>query len=101
MSINQIDYGLKELEADYGPLTFGKLIEAYRLSEECSQKEFAKLLGISQASLCDLEKGRRIPSPGRASKIAKKLNEPEKYWIELALQDQLREAGLNFKVSVA
>jgi transcriptional regulator with XRE-family HTH domain len=101
MNTKSIKYGLKELVREFGPLSFGKLLESYRLSEEMSQKEFSKHLGISQASLCDLEKGRRIPSPERASRIAKKLNEPESYWVQLALQDQLNEAGLKFKVSIA
>jgi transcriptional regulator with XRE-family HTH domain len=101
MSTKKIKYGLKELQNDFGPLTFGKLIEAYRLAEELSQKDFAKVLGISPASLCDLEKGRRIPTPERAASIAKKLKEPESYWVQLAIQDHLDEVGLKLKVSVA
>jgi transcriptional regulator with XRE-family HTH domain len=101
MSTKYIKYGLKELEKDFGTLTFGKLIEAYRLAESLSQKDFAKLLGISQASLCDLEKGRRIPSVERASKIAKRLKEPASYWVQLAIQDHLNQAGLKLRVSVA
>ena len=101
MSTKKIHYGSKELERDFGPMTFGRLIEAYRLADELSQKEFAKILGISPASLCDLEKGRRIPTPERASLIARKLKEPESYWVQLALQDQLNQIGLKLKVSVA
>lgn len=97
----KIKYGTKELERDYGPLTFANTLESHRLCEEMSQKEFAKVLGISQASLCDLEKGRRIPTPERAAKIAKKLKEPPAHWIQLALQDQLNELGIKLKVSVA
>ena len=51
----KIKYGLKEFEKQYGPFTFGKMIESYRLCDELSQKQFAKKLGISAASLCDLE----------------------------------------------
>ena len=101
MTTKKIHYGSRELERDYGPMTFGRLIEAYRLADELSQKEFAKILGISSASLCDLEKGRRIPTPERAALIAKKLKEPESYWVQLALQDQLNHIGLKLKVSVA
>ena len=35
-------YGLKDLEKKYGPLSVGKLLRAWRLSEGYSQKEFAK-----------------------------------------------------------
>lgn len=101
MSTKKIKYGIKELKLDFGPLTFGKLIEAYRLAEELSQKEFSKILEISPASLCDLEKGRRIPSPERAASIARKLKEPESYWVQLAIQDHLDQAGIKLKVSVA
>jgi DNA-binding XRE family transcriptional regulator len=93
-------YGVKEMEKEYGPLTFGKALEAYRVSEEISQKDFAKKLGISAQSLCDIEKGRKLPSVVRASKIAISLKEPEILWVSLALEDQLREAHLDFKVSL-
>lgn len=96
-----IKYGSKELARDFGPLTFGRLLEAYRLAEEVSQKDYAQFLGIGQASLCDLEKGRRIPSAERAASIARKLQEPEALWVQRALQDHLNQAGLKLKVSVA
>lgn len=93
-------YGVSDLQKEYGPLTFGKLLEAYRLSDGTSQKEFAKRLSISQQSLCDMEKGRKIPSPERAAKIAKKLSEPADFWIKLALQDMLRDQHLHFEVTL-
>ena len=65
-----------------------------------SQKDFARKLGMSPQSLCDLEKGRRIPSVERAAKIAKKLNEPIETWVMLALSDMIREARLDLKVDV-
>ena len=93
-------YTVSDLEKEFGPLTFGNSLEAYRLSEELTQKQFAKKLGITAQSLCDLEKGRRIPSVERAAKIAKKLNEPAVSWIGLALSDMVREAHFDFKVEV-
>ena len=94
-------YDLKDLEKDFGPLTFGDTLSSHRLGEELSQKEFSLILGISSQSLCDIEKGRRIPSPSRAAKIARLIKEPESFWIRLALQDTLRKENLNFTVSVA
>ncbi|MDZ7667284.1 MAG: helix-turn-helix transcriptional regulator [Desulfotignum sp.] len=94
-------YGLKEIERDYGPLTFGKALWSHRKCEEMTQKEFAKLLGIAPSSLCDLEKGRKIPSPDRAAKIARKIGMSEKTWVRLAIQDMLRAADLEYTVSVA
>lgn len=94
-------YGTKELEKEFGKLTFGLALESHRLSEEMTLGEFSKILGISVPSLSDLEKGRRIPSPSRAREIAKKIREPEAYWIQLALQDKLREEKINLVVTVA
>ncbi len=95
------DYGTADLEKEFGVLTFGNALFSYRKGESISQKEFAKTLGISSQSLCDIEKERRIPSPGRAAKIARKLGEPEAFWIKLALQDLLRKEKINLAVSVA
>lgn len=94
-------YGLKELEKEHGPLTFGDALESYRLGEEISQAEMAKKIGISPQSLCDIEKGRRIPTPKRAARIARVIGEPEIFWVKLALQDELRKENLNFNVSLS
>lgn len=100
MTTSKIKYGLRQTEKDFGLLTFAKVLEAHRLGEEMSQKHFAELLGISQQSLCDLEKGRKIPSPERAARIAEKLDEPADYWIKLSLQDMLRAQHLDYDVSL-
>ena len=94
------DYGTAALEKEFGRLTFGNALASYRLGENMNQKEFAFLLGISPQSLCDLEKERRVPTPNRAAKIAKKLKQPEKFWIQLALQDLIRREKLDYAVSV-
>ncbi len=94
-------YGSRELERDLGPLTFGEALEAYRKCEEMSQKEFAEMLGISAQSLCDIEKGRRIPSARREPNIAGKISQPESFWIRLTFQDMLRQEKLNYTVSVS
>ena len=93
-------YTVQDLEKEFGSLTFGNSLESYRLAEDMSQKSFAKKLGITAQSLCDLEKGRRVPSIERAAKIAKKLKEPVETWVSLALSDMMREAHLDLKVEV-
>ena len=95
------EYGTKEMERDFGVLTFGRALWAHRKCEEITQQKFAAMLGISPQSLCDIEKGRRIPSPKRVSRIANKINEPEKFWLRLSFQDMLRKENLDYKVSVA
>ncbi len=86
------------LEKKYGRLTFGKLLKALRESEGASQTSFAKKLRLSVQNLCDLEKGRRIPSATRASKIAKRLHLPEIPMIRLAIRDSLFSQGLTIDV---
>jgi DNA-binding transcriptional regulator YiaG len=58
---------LKYMEKEHGPLSFARIIWAWRTSDDYTLKEYSKILGISSQSLCDLEKGRRIPSPKRAA----------------------------------
>ena len=93
-------YGIRSLERRYGRLTFSKFLVSWRKSENLSQIEFAKKLGISKANLCDLEKGRKRVSPGRAAKIAKKLGLPPAGLIQLALQDMLNAQRLDYYVEV-
>ena len=81
-------YGIAELERDFGCLTFGNALASYRMKQEKSQRAFATFLGISPQSLCDKEKERTIPSPNKATKIARKLGEPESFWVQLALRSQ-------------
>lgn len=94
-------YGSRELERDYGPLTFGEALWGHRKGKELSQKAFAEILGISSSSLCDIEKSRKIPSPRRAARIARQIGHPEIPWVQLALQDMIRQEGLDYTVSVA
>ncbi|MFN3698042.1 MAG: helix-turn-helix domain-containing protein [Pseudobdellovibrio sp.] len=90
----------EKLEKKYGVLTFAGMLKSFRDSEELSQTAFAKKLGLSVQNLNDLEKGRRIPSPSRAAKIAKKLGLPEIGLIQLALRDSLKEEGFNYDIKL-
>ncbi len=81
-------------------MTVGMFIRAFRESDEISQIEYAKKLGISRANLCDIELGRKLISPERAAKIAKKLGVPDAVLIQLSIQDTLRAAKLHYKVEL-
>src|SRR6188768_3135049 len=83
-----------------GPLTFGRLINATRLSEGMSLEAFARQLGVSRAYLCDVEKGRRAVSVERAAGWARKLSYLEAQYVELTLQAEVDTAGLKLRVSV-
>ena len=83
-----------------GPLTFGRALSGLRETEGSSLAEFAKLLGVSRTHLCDIEQDRRAVSPERAARFAQALKQNEAQFVRLALQDQLRSAGLRLTVAV-
>lgn len=83
-----------------GPLTLGRALAAIRQCEEQSLAQFARMIGVSRAHLCDIEKGRRLVSPERAARFAQSLQQSETQFVRLALQDQVRAAGLAMTVDV-
>ena len=82
------------------PLTLGRAIESIRKSEELSQDECARKLGVSKSHLCDVEKGRKTVSSERAAKWARILGYPESVLVRLALQGELDAAGLKYRVDI-
>jgi antitoxin HigA-1 len=92
---------IKLLEQISGaPLSLGTAIESVRKSEELSQDECARKLGVSKSHLCDVEKGRKTVSPERAAKWARVLGYPESVFVRLAIQGELDAAGLRYKVGI-
>jgi len=83
-----------------GPLTLGAALSALREADERSLAQYAKLLGVSRTHLCDIEQGRRAVSPERAARFAQALGQSESQFVRLALQDQIRSAGLRLIVEV-
>lgn len=83
-----------------GRLSFGRMIESLRLADEVSQVDLAKKMRISRAYLCDIEKGRRMVSIERAAKFAKVMGYSVNQFIGVAIEDQLREIGMNARVTL-
>jgi transcriptional regulator with XRE-family HTH domain len=81
-------------------MTFARAIRAWRESEGWTQVEMARVLGVSRANLCDFEKGRKLPGPGRAWKMARKVGMVEPYVVQLVLQDILRREKVPCLVEV-
>lgn len=92
--------GIRELEKQFGSLTFGNLLSAHRRGEELSQVEMAKQLAMSKQSLNDLEHGRKIPSIRRGVEIAHKMGVMEELVVQLILQDQIRRENLSYTVTI-
>ena len=93
-------FGLKDLEKKLGKLTVGELLRSWRMSEELSLKDFGKLIGLSTANLCDIEKGRKGVSPEKAEQIAKALKVPPALLIRLSIEESLQAAGLKYSVEI-
>lgn len=76
-------------------LTLNHLLKSIRLSEELSQVEFAKKLGVSKQFVCDLEHDRRLLSLKMAKEFALKLGYSEAQFIRICLQDLVNSQGLH------
>ena len=83
-----------------GPLSLPELLTSIRLGEEMSYETFARKLGISRSHLCDIEKGRKSVSLDRAIEFAKVLGYSTDQFARLALQTQVNNAGLKYKVRI-
>lgn len=91
---------IKSLRKHLGPMTVGSFLRAWRKSEEMTQREFAEMLGISPANLCDIEKERKGVSLEKAEEIAEIIGYSPTVLIGLAFNEQLRDAGLEYEVEV-
>jgi transcriptional regulator with XRE-family HTH domain len=89
---------LKWLKA--GPLSFGQLLAGLRDSEGQTLEKFASRLRVSRQHLHQLEAGRKRVSPERAVRFARVLGHSEIYFLQLALQDLINDAGVSAKVEV-
>ena len=96
----QVKYSVDDAIKDFGFISFGKLLVSYRLGENMTQVEMAELLEISKQSLCDLEKGRTLPTIARTTHIAKKLKVLPESFIRVVIEDLLRRENLNFEVEL-
>ena len=83
-----------------GPLTLGKLLRSIREGEGATQSAFAETLGISKQHLSHIENERKVVSAERAARWAALLGYAESQFVRVALQDELRRAGLRFNVTV-
>ncbi len=84
----------------FGRVTFGSVLRSIRTRDDLTQVQMAKILGISKAKLCDLERGRRQVSLVRAIEFAKKLEDSPDYFVKVIIDDQLHEAGLKLRVEL-
>lgn len=94
------EFGIEDLERRLGPLTIAHFLRSWRMSEELSQADFARRIGLSPANLCDIEKGRKGVSIEKACEIAKVIGYSPTVLVKLVLQEQVASAGLNYDVEL-
>lgn len=84
---------------------FGKFIRELREKKDFSLREFAEKIGKTAAFISDIELGRRYPSEGVLSDMAKVLDvvvdELKKYDPRIPVEDLRRKAELNPSYGVA
>lgn len=81
-------------------MTFGGLVHSLRISDDISQVELAKKIGVSKQFLSDVEHNRKDVGIGFAKKIADALSYSIEPLIELLIRDQLRRQDLNYIVEL-
>jgi len=101
MTIRKKSNVIKEIERiRKKPLEFKDLLHSIRTTEEMSQVELAELSGTTKAKICDIEKGRRVPSLGLGAKLAKVLGHSEALFVSKLIEGQINDAKLNLKIKV-
>lgn len=92
---------LKYLESlSGGRLSIPVLLRTLRECDGQSQATFARRLGVSRQHLCDIEKGRKGVTGSRAANFALKLGYPPAYFLDVAINDELRNSGMKMRVRV-
>jgi transcriptional regulator with XRE-family HTH domain len=100
MSTKKIKLASDFFKKILGHVSFGEMLHSLRMTEEISQKDFAKKLGISTTELCDIEKSRKFISIQRAVLFAKKLSDSPEVFIQYVVQDEILRAGLKFEIKI-
>lgn len=98
-SNNAID-ALEATKHIWNKMTFGRLIRSLRISDEISQIELAKKIGVSKQFLNDIEHNRKDVGIGFAKKIASALGYSIEPFLELLIKQQLKRQRLNYIVEI-
>ena len=97
MSINAHTYLQNLLDER---MSLGMAIRSIRECDNISQGELSSKLGVTQSYLSDLENNRKQVSPKKAAEFATTLDQSQKQFIRLAIQDALERSGLHYEVDI-
>ncbi len=78
-----------------GPLSIGKLLHAYRITNDLSLKEMASKLSIPSTYLSKIEEEVMEPDLKETLNFATRLHEDQDFYVEIYLRNILRKSGLN------
>lgn len=84
----------------WNKMTFGGLIRSLRMSDEISQVELAKQLGVSKQFLSDVEHNRKDVGMAFAKKVSSVLGYSIEPLLELLIREQLKRQHLNYTVEI-
>jgi transcriptional regulator with XRE-family HTH domain len=84
----------------WNDMTFGGLVHSLRISDDITQVELAKRVGVSKQFLSDVERNRKDVGIAFAKKISDALGYSIEPLIELLIRDQLRRQHLNYIVEL-
>lgn len=80
-------------------LTFASMIRRKRECLELSQADLGKIPGVNRSYNCDIEKIRKPVIVHQAVKFAKALGLSEPVFVQLALEDEIK--NLNFSITLS
>ena len=84
----------------WNEMTFGGLVHSLRISDDITQVELAKPVGVSKQFLSDVEHNRKDVGIAFAKKISDALGYSIEPLIELLIRDQLRRQHLDYIVEL-
>jgi transcriptional regulator with XRE-family HTH domain len=91
---------LRQLEAIAGgPISLAMLVRSIREGEAWSLADLAEKLGVTRGHVAAIEHGKPV-SPEAAARYARALGYSEPQFVQLALQDQVKRAGLRYTVAL-
>lgn len=97
---NEAVNALEATKEIWNNMTFGGLVHSLRVSDEITQIELAKRIGVSKQFLSDVEHNRKDVGIPFAKKISDALGYSIEPLIELLIRDQLRGQHLDYIVEL-
>jgi transcriptional regulator with XRE-family HTH domain len=82
------------------PQSLGSWLRAHREGRAMTLTEMADKLEVSCSYVCDVERGRKGVSLGRAAQWSRRLGTDETVLVRLAMQQLLDDAGLRLRADV-